>query len=173
MSILDSGAGTGRLCKLLSRLDGLSISALEPSPAMARSLKAKAGLEGVDVFCGFCDAEGDRMHYEESQFDVVVSRQLVNGLFDPMTAFRNWKLWLAPGGAVVLIDVFYSRSSWSGRWEDHVDELPLSACQSIAMSPYLLELAGYRVEVVEKMTAANKMSSTQTTRYVVVARRPA
>jgi hypothetical protein len=102
-----------------------------------------------------------------------VSRQLVNGLFDPLTAFRNWHHWLSPDGAVVVIDGVYGRSSWTGIWEEDVDVLPLSACQSTALAPYLLEIAGFRIEAVRWMEAVNKLPSTRTNRYVVVARKRA
>lgn len=173
MAVLDAGAGTGTLCKILARLDGLSITALEPAPAMLARLRNQVELRSVVAVEGFCDASDDRRHFREAQFDVIVSRQLANGLFDPLTAFRNWQHWLSTGGAVVLIDGLYGRSAWTGRWEEEVDVLPLSACQTTALMPYLLEAAGLRVEAVEWMTATNAMPSTRTTRYVVVARKVA
>jgi SAM-dependent methyltransferase len=172
MRVLDAGAGTGSLCKVLSRLDGLAMTALEPAPAMLERLRGKAELAGVHTIEGFCDAPADRSHFDRARFDAIVSRQLGNGLFDPLTAFGNWNHWLVPGGAVVLIDGLYARSSWAGGWEQEIDALPLSACQSMAMVPYLLEAAGFRIEALELMTAANRMPSTRTTRYVVVARKP-
>jgi SAM-dependent methyltransferase len=111
MQILDVGAGTGALCQILSRLPGLSLTALEPAPAMLAKLKSKAGLSDIRAVEGFCDA--------------IVSRQLVNGLFDPLAAFQNWYHWLVPGGAVVLIDGLYGRSAWTGAWQEEVDVLPL------------------------------------------------
>jgi SAM-dependent methyltransferase len=171
MKVLDAGAGTGALCQVLSRLPGLSITALEPAPAMLARLKGQAGLLSVLPVEGFCDGPDDRLHFSEAQFDVIVSRQLANGLFDPLTAFRNWLYWLSTGGAVVLIDGLYGRSAWTGRWEEEVDVLPLSACQTTALIPYLLEAAGFRVDAVERMTATNALPSTRTPRYLVVARK--
>ena len=167
--ILDAGAGTGTVCKLLSRLEGLSITALEPAPAMLAKLKSNPELGGIRTVEGFCDAIEDRGHFSESEFDAIVSRQLANGLFDPLAAFRNWHHWLAPGGAVVLIDGLYPRFAWTGIQEEEVDVLPLSACQTTALVPYLLEAAGFRVEAVERMERVNRLPSTRTTRYVVVA----
>lgn len=45
MAVLDVGAGTGALCRILSRLPGLLITALEPAPAMLAKLRSKADLE--------------------------------------------------------------------------------------------------------------------------------
>jgi SAM-dependent methyltransferase len=172
-SVLDAGAGTGALCGILSRLPGLAITAMEPVPAMLAKLRSKPELQGVVTVEGFCDNIGDRHHFNAAQFDAIVSRQLVNGLFDPLTAFRNWHYWLSPDGAVVVIDGVYGRSSWTGIWQEDVDVLPLSACQSTTLTPYLLEIAGFRIEAVRWMEAVNKLPSTRTKRYVVVARKHA
>jgi len=111
------------------------------------------------------------VHFSAEQFDVIISRQLVNGLFDPLTAFSNWLFWLKPGGTVIAIDGLYGRSAWTGNFEEEVDLLPLSACQSMATLPYLLEKTGFEIEAVNLTTATNTMPATRTMRYVVVARK--
>jgi SAM-dependent methyltransferase len=169
MQVLDVGAGTGTLSKMLARIEGLAITALEPAPAMLAKLEGKPEFSRVRAVSGFCDSVADRGHFNENEFDVIASRQLGNGLFDPLVAFENWRHWLAPGGSVVLIDGLYGRSAWPGIWEEEVDNLPISACQTTALVPYLLEKAGFRIEVVAQMHETNKRPTTMTERYVVVA----
>ena len=169
MAVLDAGAGTGALCTMLARVPGLAITALEPAPAMLARLRRRAGLESIVAVQGFCDAPRDRQNFSAAQFDVIASRQLVNGLFDPLTAFENWHHWLKPGGAVVAIDGAYGRDAWTGVWQEEIDVLPLSATQSAATVPYLLEAAGFKVESVRWMDAVNALPSTKTARYMVVA----
>lgn len=169
--VLDAGAGTGVLCSLLGRLPALGLTALEPSPAMLAVLQAKPELASVTVVAGSCDEPRDADRFAAGQFDAIVSRQLVNGLFDPLLAFRHWHRWLRPGGAVVVIDGLYGREGWTGRWADEVDVLPLAATQSTATIPYLLEACGFSVEAVERMVAVNALPVTRTPRYVVVARK--
>lgn len=169
-AVLDVGAGTGAMSGILARQPGLSITALEPAPAMLARLRGKANLTGVTTVEGFCDALEDRGHFAAAQFDVIVSRQLVNGLYDPLTAFSNWRHWLAPRGAVVVIEGIYGRSAWTGIWQEEVDVLPLAACQGTAATPYLLEAAGFRIETVRWMEAVNRLPATRTPRYMVVAR---
>ena len=171
MTVLDVGAGTGALCAVLARLPGLAMTALEPAPAMLARLKRRAGLASVVAVQGFCDARLDRQLFGAAKFDVIVSRQLVNGLFDPLTAFDNWRHWLKPGGAAVVIDGAYGRDAWTGVWQEEVDVLPLSATQSAATVPYLLEVAGFSIETVRWMDAVNALPATRTSRYVVVARK--
>jgi SAM-dependent methyltransferase len=169
LSALDAGAGTGTLCGILLRQTGLSVTALEPVPAMLAKLRGTAELQRVTTIEGFCDSIEDRVLFPAGRFDAIVSRQLVNGLFDPLAAFRNWHHWLAPGGTIVVIDGLYDRSAWQGGWEEEVDVLPLSTCQSTAVVPYLLEIAGFRIDAVQRMESVNALPTTRTPRYVVVA----
>ena len=172
MRVLDVGAGSGSLSSILMQVDGLHLTALEPSPHMLNLLRTKPKLTAVDCVEGCCDAVEDRAHFPASHFDVIGSRQVVNGLFDPLTAFANWMYWLKPGGAVVAIDGLYGRNAWQGDLEEAVDMLPMSACQNTAMLPYLLEKSGFEIESAGFMEATNRLPSTRTTRYVVVARKP-
>ena len=71
-----------------------------------------------------------------------------------------------------MMDGMYKRSDWGGVWEGAVDALPLSACQSTAMVPYLLEQAGFEVEHAALMHATNLRPAMRTTRYIAVARKP-
>ncbi len=97
----------------------------------------------------------------------------MNGLYDPLSAFTNWHHWLKVGGAVIVLDGLYDRSAWSGTWEEEIDVLPVSACRTTALTPYLLEHAGFSVEAVTFMHQTNAMPSTRTQRYLVVARKQA
>jgi len=171
--VLDAGAGTGAMCALLARDDELTLTALEPAPAMLSRLRAKPELAHIEIVQGFCDAPDDRAHFSAARFDVIISRQLCNGLFDPLAAFENWHHWLVPGGATVVVDGLYDRSAWRGRWAPEVDALPLAATQSMASVPYLLERAGFEIESVEEMMEVNALPTTRTPRYLSVARKPA
>lgn len=170
-SVLDAGAGTGTLTRILARKPGLTLTALEPSPAMLAILRSQPELAHVNALAGFCDAPEDGAQFADGAFDVIASRQVVNGLFDPLTAFRHWWRWLRPGGAVVVIDGLYGRDAWPGSWEEELDVLPLSACQTLATVPYLLESVGFHIATVERMSAVNGLPITRTPRYIVVARR--
>ena len=171
-AVIDVGAGSGVMCSLLRRLPGIELSALEPSTAMSAQLVARPELADVNVINGFCDEPESRDQLPQAHFDALVARQLVNTLFDPLQAFRHWLHWLKPGGAAVVIDGLYGRDGYSGRWAEEVDVLPLSAMQSLATVPYLLEASGFRIDYVQRMTAVNALPTTRTPRYVVLARRP-
>lgn len=171
-SVLDVGAGTGALTKILKRVDGINVTALEPSPDMCQLLRAKPSLANVSIIQSGCDRQEDRDSLAEASLDAILSRQLVNSLFDPLTAFRNWHAWLKPGGRVFVIDGIYGRDGWTGVWAEEVDQIPLSACQSLATIPYLLESVGFQVDHVDWMNRTNRLKSTRTKRYLVVATKP-
>ena len=169
MSVLDAGSGTGALCRALVRLPGIEVTALEPCPAMIDLFKAKRDLQHIHVVPGFCDHPDDALHFASKSFDVIASRQLTNGLFDPLAAFRNWHHWLRPRGGIIVMDGLFDRSAWEGTWEGVVDTLPLSACRTTATVPYLLEQVGFTINFVGPMHSTNSLASTRTPRYIVVA----
>ncbi len=169
MSVLDAGSGTGALCLALVRIPELHITALEPCAAMIDLLESKPELQSVSTVPGFCDHIDDQSHFDTESFDLIVSRQLANCLFDPLAAFQNWHTWLRAKGVVVVMDGLFDRSAWSGKWDGIVDTLPLSACQTTATVPYLLEHAGFQIDFVGLMHHTNALPSTRTQRYMVVA----
>jgi SAM-dependent methyltransferase len=172
-SLLDAGAGTGALTAVLAGIPGVTVTALEPAPAMLDLLRANPRLGHVATVAGFCDSEDDRPLFAAGQFDGIVSRQLVNGIYDPLAAFANWHHWLKPGGVVIVIEGAYGRDAWAGNPQEEVDVFPLSSTQSLATVPYLLETAGFRVESAGWMEAVNRRPKTRTPRYLVVARKAA
>lgn len=170
--VLDVGAGSGALTKILTRVSGLELTALEPSPAMCALLSAKPELADVPTVVGGCDCKSDRELFSEGSFDAVVSRQVVNSLYDPLVAFGNWLHWLRPGGSAIVMEGIYGRDGWTGIWAEEVDVTPLSACQSLATVAYLMEAVGFSVESVRWMERTNRLPSTRTKRYLVVATKP-
>lgn len=169
--VLDVGAGTGVMTKLLLRYPGLHVHALEPSSSMLDVLRQDPELNAVTLVEGRCDSVEDRNRFADGTFDVIAAKQVCNGLWDPLTAFRNWWHWLADGGKVLILEGLYGRDGWKGRWAEEVDVLPLSCCQSMATIPYLLESVGFEIQVVEAMEATNGLPITRTPRYLVVAQK--
>lgn len=172
MSVLDAGSGSGALCLALIRIAGIRITALEPCPEMLQLFRAKVELSHIQTVQGFCDHPADRSQFPPGSFDVVASRQLANGLFDPLSAFRNWHYWLRPGGVAIVMDGLFDRDAWAGKWDGVVDSLPLSACRTTATVPYLLEQVGFQIQSVSPMLSTNSLPSTRTPRYIVAATKP-
>ena len=170
--VLDVGAGTGVMTKLFQRMPGLELHALEPSQGMFDALVHDPELQRVACRLGGCDQASDRDTYAENSFHAIGARQVCNGLWDPLCAFRHWHRWLRPNGVIIVIEGTYGRDGWRGAWGEEVDVLPLASTQSLATLPYLLEQAGFDVEHVDWMHATNRLEITKTPRYLVVARKP-
>jgi SAM-dependent methyltransferase len=170
--VLDVGAGTGVMTKLFQRMPGLELHALEPSQGMFDALVHDPELQRVACRLGGCDQASDRDTYAEGSFHAIGARQVCNGLWDPLCAFRHWHRWLRPNGVIIVIEGTYGRDGWRGAWGEEVDVLPLASTQSLATLPYLLEQAGFDVEHVDWMHATNRLEITKTPRYLVVARKP-
>jgi hypothetical protein len=62
------------------------------------------------------------------------------------------------------------RAGELGVWEEEVGDLMLSASQTTAMVPYLLQAAGFNIEAVQRMAAVNRLPTTRAPGYVVVTR---
>ncbi|MEO1528143.1 MAG: class I SAM-dependent methyltransferase [Planctomycetota bacterium] len=169
MRVLDAGAGTGAMCRTILSAGVTELIALEPCASMIEVLRGKPELSSIVVEKGFCDSTADRGLFPQSRFDVIVSRQLVNGLYDPFAAFHNWSHWLRSEGYVVVIDGIYDRDAWRDVMD--VDHLPLGACRTMATVPYLLEASGFDIVTVKWMAATNELPLTRTPRYVVIARK--
>ena len=172
LRVLEVGAGTGTFTRILQQVAGLAITAMEPTPAMFSQLSKQMAGSDVCVVNSYCDSEGDRDHFPPAQFDLIISRQVANELYDPLTAFRNWHHWLNEGGSVVLIDGLFTREAWNGPLEGEVDALPLAANQSLALVPYLLEACGFGISAVKAMAAVNAMTDPSFKRYIIAARKP-
>lgn len=172
MAVLDAGSGSGALCLALVRIPGLQLTALEPAGQMLDLLRARPELRSVRTVQGFCDHPDDGVLFQAGTFNLIASRLLVNNLYDPLAAFRNWNHWLCPEGIVVVMDGLFDRADWQGEWSGLVDQLPLSASGTMAAVPYLLQQVGFHVEHVGMMEHTNARPSTRTKRYLVVASKP-
>ncbi|NOK62922.1 MAG: hypothetical protein GFH27_549293n319 [Chloroflexi bacterium AL-W] len=169
--ILDVGAGTGLLTRLLAHF-GYSVTGLDPSDDMLKQAIKNTSIEKYGESIKFVLGDTHQSDiFQASSFDCVVSRQVVCHFYDPMVVFGNWYTWLKDNGVVVITDGLWFREGWSN--DELVDSLPLSCLQTRATVSYLLEKSGFRIikntllnKVNEHLIATGKSKSL---RYVVVA----
>ena len=167
--ILDVGAGTGLLTRLLTDF-GYSVTGLDPSEDMLRQAIENTPTDGEFVKFVLGDTHQSDI-FQASSFDCVVSRQVVCHFYDPMVAFGNWHNWVKDNGIVVIMDGLWFREDWSN--DGLVDSLPLSYLQTCATISYLLEKSGFRVIKNDFLEEVNQhfaeTGSSNLLRYVVVA----
>ena len=101
LKVLDVGTGAGFLALLFAEM-GHEVTGIDLSTGMLERAKYNAesmGLE-IDLFHG--DAEN--LPFENSSFDLVVSKYLLWTLHQPSCAVLEWKRVLKPGGRIFAID---------------------------------------------------------------------
>jgi len=153
-SVLEVGAGNGVLTQLLKRwgcgeIVGTDISA--GMLAIARKRLPDCRFEHVT-------SEADAGLFKPRSFDLVISRQLVCHLIDPITVFSIWKEWLKPGGQVAVIDGLWTRRDWgppSSPAGALVNNRPLSCTQTWATVSYLLRRADLAVSAERFLPRVN------------------
>lgn len=96
----------------------------------------------------------------------VTARQSVCCLHDPAQAFRNWRLWLKPGGEVLIVDGFWGPAEWND--PALAGPLPLSSLTSCEPAAALLREAGF--EILETCVT-QELSAEGATRYALRALR--
>ncbi|MFO0588442.1 MAG: class I SAM-dependent methyltransferase [Polyangiaceae bacterium] len=99
-SCLDVGAGTGRNTLPLARR-GMSVTAIEPAPALATQLEAAAAAEALSVRVIVADAVASPPALEPSSFSLAFASQVTShfrGAAELRALFQLFARALAPGG---------------------------------------------------------------------------
>lgn len=166
---LDVGAGTGLLSVALMRA-GMSIVALEPSPAMVeQGLRLHDELARTHFVIGNAH---DAPLFESESFDWIVSRQVLCHVDQPDTCFKAWFGWLKHGGHAIVVDGFWPPSSWS---DPELAAQPFAALLNARPVDAALRFAGFHIlrsgpaPEIDRVRVANALDPTP--RYIVVARK--
>jgi len=178
-SCLDVGAGTGTLTHMLASMlsdEGKIVSQDISGPSLEIS---KASLPAefskrVDFLTGDIHDQSLFSSACHASFDLITARQSAVLLVDPIKVFSHWRDLLKVDGRVVILDALWTRESWSGQWEQLIDQLPLSCLQSLSTIPYLLHYSGFEVESARYLDEVNEALGLQGVacpRFIVVARR--
>jgi SAM-dependent methyltransferase len=110
LRILDVGTGPGFFAILLSQA-GHRVSGIDASAEMiecARENCAKAG-----VIPELLVMDSHKLNFANETFDLIVSRNVVWTLTDPVKAYREWHRVLKSGGRLIVFD---------GNWSSNMDE---------------------------------------------------
>ena len=104
LKILDVGCGSGFFSILLAK-EGHQVVGTDLTPEMVVNAKKLAKEEQVEPTFLVMDAE--KLEFEDSSFDVVISRNLTWTLPHAEEAYQEWKRVLKPGGILLNFDANY------------------------------------------------------------------
>ncbi len=113
LRILDVGTGTGFLALLLAEM-GHNVTGIDISKCMLE--KSRQNADKMHLSVDFMHGDAEKLPFEDETFDIVVNRNLLWTMPDPMAAVDEWSRVVKSGGKLVLID---------GKWHDSATEMRL------------------------------------------------
>lgn len=105
LRILDVGTGIGFFAILLSEA-GHQVEGIDLTPAMLDEARGITAQRGLDIV--FREMDAQALSYDDSSFDVVLSRNLTWTLPEPEKTYREWFRVLKPGGMLLNFDADYA-----------------------------------------------------------------
>lgn len=101
LNILDIGCGPGFFSLVLGDM-GHRVVGIDISENMIR--EAKANTASVGVKDEFYVMDSHELEFEDSSFDVIISRNVVWTLYDPERAYDEWVRCLRGNGRMIIFD---------------------------------------------------------------------
>ncbi len=111
IKILDIGCGPGFFEIILGR-EGHSVTGIDLTEEMvikANEMIEIYGLLGARVQARTMDAE--RLEFEDSTFDMIITRNVTWTLPHPIEAYKEWHRVLKPGGILLNFDAEYAKNA--------------------------------------------------------------
>jgi SAM-dependent methyltransferase len=108
LKILDVGTGPGFFAILLSQA-GHTATGIDASEEMIGQAKENALNAGVNPELLVMDSH--KTDFADDVFDLIVSRNVVWTLTDPVKAYREWRRILKQGGMLIVFDGNWSSNS--------------------------------------------------------------
>ncbi|MDR2098368.1 MAG: class I SAM-dependent methyltransferase, partial [Spirochaetaceae bacterium] len=109
LKILDVGTGPGFFAIILSQA-GHTVAGIDASAEMIECAKENAAKAGVEPLLLVRDSH--KTDFSNETFDLIVNRNVVWTLTDPVKAYREWHRILKPGGRLIVFD---------GNWSSDID----------------------------------------------------
>ena len=96
--VLDIGTGTGFLANMIAEM-GYESFGIDFARGMLDLAIAKATDRDLDVH--YILGDGEKLPFDDNTFDAIVNCRVLWTLVDPVSAFKEWKRVLKPGGRLL------------------------------------------------------------------------
>ena len=101
IKILDIGTGPGFFAIILSQA-GYDVTGIDITEEMIRKAEENAEREGVHP--RFMVMDSHHLDFPDETFDLIINRNVTWTLYEPETAYRDWKRVLKPNGKLIVFD---------------------------------------------------------------------
>lgn len=101
LKVLDIGTGPGFFPVILGR-DGHSVTGIDCCADMLEQARENCARYGVEA--DFMQMDAQNLEFDDGTFDLVISRNVVWNLEDPLQAYREWLRVLRDGGKLMVFD---------------------------------------------------------------------
>lgn len=106
LRILDLGTGAGYAAIILAQM-GHDVVAVDNSDLMLDKARSNARAYRVDIQFVKADVHDVCRLFEPFHFDIVIAKDTVWGITDPVEAYSEWIHLIRPGGYLIIIDGNY------------------------------------------------------------------
>jgi demethylmenaquinone methyltransferase / 2-methoxy-6-polyprenyl-1,4-benzoquinol methylase len=144
--VLDIACGTGQVSAAALRLVGPTgaVLGVDPSEGMRRIAEARRGIRTLA-------GTGERLPVDDASFDVVVMGYALRHVADLLTAFKEMRRVLRPGGVVAILEITAPEGATSrALLKFYLKHLVPPASLLVTGSPRAMKLMSYYWDSIER-----------------------
>lgn len=105
-TVLDVGTGPGFFAIIMTEM-GYEVTAVDSSQEMISQAKQNTYEAGIDV--KFIRDDIKKMNFSKPSFDIIISRNVIWTLEEPLEVYKKWYELLNKGGKLIIFDANWNK----------------------------------------------------------------